>query len=154
MKQRQCTVVAWVFAGMLVLVSPLQASGDHNDGHSHAHDEPVSSTQKNGMFLKKKDIDGYSVSFHIMKARPGKEMGGSHDFMVKVEKGGRALTDITMNTKVVHPNGQSETKKTMRMGDWMMAGYDLGHPGKHQMMILFKTVDGKKHKGGVFYSSK
>ena len=39
----------------------------------------------------------------------------------------------------------------MKMGDWLMAGYGLGHKGKHQMMVLFKTKDGKKYKGGVYY---
>ncbi|NOY71474.1 MAG: hypothetical protein GXP14_03725 [Gammaproteobacteria bacterium] len=110
------------------------------------------------MFLKKKEIDGYQVSFHVMKAKPGKEMGGTHDFMIKVEKNGKVLTNLVMNTKVKHPNGSSETKKTMQMGmqmgDWLMAGYDLGHKGKHQLMVLFKTTDGKKHKGGVYYSVK
>jgi len=153
MKQKKCTVMAWVFTGMLVFVSPLQASGDHNDGHSHGHDEVMSPSQ-GGMFLKKKEIDGYSVSFHIMKAKPGKEMGGSHDFMIKVEKGGKALTNIVMNTKVKHPNGKAESKKAMKMGDWLMAGYDLSHEGRHQMMVLFKTADGKKHKGGVYYPGK
>lgn len=45
-----------------------------------------------------------------------------------------------MNTKVSYPNGTSETKKTMKMGEWMMAGYDLAHTEKYQMMILFKTM--------------
>jgi len=122
---------------------------DHkmHDGADHkGHDSKMGD-----MFLKKKEIDGYTVSFHIMKAQPGKEMGGSHNFMIKVEKDGKALSNIAMNTKVKHPSGKSETKKTMQMGDWQMAGYDLGHKGRHQMMILFKTADGKKHKGGVYY---
>jgi len=152
MKQKKCTVMAWIFTGILVFVSPLQASDDHNDAHSHGHDE-ATHTSQHGMFLKKKEIDGYSVTFHIMKAKPGKEMGGSHDFMVKVEKDGKAFTNIVMNTKVKHPDGKEESKKAMKMGDWLMAGYDLGHEGRHQMMILFKTDDGKKHKGGVYYSS-
>ncbi|MCF6323589.1 MAG: hypothetical protein L3J89_04570 [Gammaproteobacteria bacterium] len=152
MKQKKYTVLAWVFTGMLAFVSPLQASGDHSDGHSHGHDE-ATHTSQDEMFLKKKEIDGYSVTFHIMKAKPGKEMGGSHDFMIKVEKDGKALTNIVMNTRVKHPDGKAESKKAMKMGDWLMAGYDLGHEGKHQMMILFKTADGMKHKGGVYYSS-
>ncbi len=124
--------------------------GDHK-GHGE-HKDHGSAMGK--MFLVERDIDGYKVSFHVMKAKPGKEMGGSHDFMVKVEKDGKALNSITMNTKVVHPNGKSETKKAMKMGDWMMAGYDLDHDGKHQLMILFKTADGKKHQGGVHYPAK
>ena len=118
------------------------SSGNQSTGMAHTND---------AMFLVKKDIDGYDVSFHVMKAKPGKEMGGSHDFMIKVEKDGKVLTNIIMNTKVINPDGTSESKGVMKMGDWFMAGYDLGHKGKHQLMILFKTKDGKKHKGGVYY---
>lgn len=154
------------FATMLMVANPLYAEGSHSgghdndDGHQHSHDAGMNHkghsdmggmSGMDGMFLVKKNIDGYDVSFHVMKAKPGKEMGGTHDFMIKVEKDGKALTNIPMNTKVVHPNGKSETKETMVMGDWLMAGYDLGHEGKHQMMILFKTADGQKHKGGVYY---
>ncbi len=161
MKYKKRTALAWVFTGMLVLASSLQASGKHDDGHSHGHDDENSDGHaeamphtQGGMFLKKIEIDGYNVSFHVMKAKPGKAMGGSHDFMIKVEQNGKALTNIVMNTKVVHPDGKAETKKAMKMGDWLMAGYDLGHPGKHQLMILFKTEDDKKHKGGVYYEGK
>ncbi len=104
-----------------------------------------------GKLLAKKEIDGYTVNFYAMKAEPGKEMGGSHDFMIKVEKDGVAVTGLTANSKVVHPNGKSESKMMMKMNDWYMAGYDLGHEGQHQLMALFKTVDGAKHFGGVFY---
>ncbi len=31
-----------------------------------------------------------------------------------------------------------------------MAGYDLERKGKHQLMILFKTSDGKKHRWGYY----
>lgn len=144
------------FGTLLAVGSVAYAGGSHQ--HSH-DDDPQSmsamkgmSQQTDEMFLVKKQIDGYDVSFHVMKAKQGKEMGGSHDFMIKVEKDGKALPKVVINTKVVHPNGQAESKKTMKMGDWLMAGYDLGHEGKHQMMILFKTADGKKHKGGVYYS--
>jgi len=133
-------------AALLLAMPMAQASEGHNheSGMTHGNDGQ-------GMFLKKTEIDGYRVSFHIMKAKPGKAMGGSHDFMIKVEKDGKALTDLVMNTKVIHPDGRAESKRVMIMGDWYMAGYDLGHPGKHQMMILFKTADGVKHRGGVYY---
>ncbi len=162
----------------LLVAGPLQAAGEHEGDHgSHGHDHGSDmnhgsmdhgdhgghddhaghadhGSTMGGMFLVEREIDGYDVTFHVMKAKPGKEMGGSHDFMVKVEKDGKALTGLTMNTKVVHPSGESETKKAMKMGDWMMAGYDLGHGGQHQLMILFKTADGEKHKGGVYYPQK
>jgi len=105
----------------------------------------------NGMLLVRKDIDGYQVSFHVMKAPDGMQHGGSHHFMFKAEKNGMALTNILVNSRVSHPNGASESKMMMRMGDWYMAAYDLGHAGKHHVMVLFKTADGKKHFGSVEY---
>jgi len=104
------------------------------------------------MFLEKKEIDGYTVSFHVMAVKEGIQHGGSHNLMIKVEKDGTAIGDLTANSKVTHPNGKSESKMMMKMGDWYMAGYDLGHKGDHQLMVLFKTSDGVKHFGGVHYS--
>ena len=140
-----------VLGAVLAMSGTVFASGDHKHSHDNEHSN-MSNSSSDKMFLKKKNIDGYDVSFHVMKAKPGKEMGGSHDFMIKVEKNGKTQKNIVMNTKVVYPDGKSESKKTMKMGDWLMAGYDLSHNGKHQMMILFKTADGKKHKGGIYYS--
>ena len=108
--------------------APALAAGDHE--HMHGHDQQkmeqtgskgmqmadgsnmsqhdnTSKDKMPDMFLVKKEIDGYAVSFHAMKAKPGKEMGGSHDFMIKVEKDGAAVTGLTANSKVVHPNGKS-----------------------------------------------
>lgn len=155
MKKFASTMIMGLLLGTM---SVIHAEGDHGHSHSHddnhamtGHDDSSMAHEKNEMFLVKKEVDGYQVSFHVMKAKPGKEMGGSHDFMIKIEKAGKVLTDVVINTKVVHPDGSTESKRVMKMGDWYMAGYDLGHKGRHQMMILFKTSDGKKHKAGVYY---
>ena len=156
MKQKRPLILTLALAGLLASGSALAEQGhdhDHDKGmthddHAHGmHDQK----QGGGMFLEKKEIDGYTVSFHVMPAKKGMEHGGSHNLMIKIEQNGKALTEVKINSKVVHPDGKAETKPLMKMGDWLMAGYDLGHPGKHQMMILFKTADGKKHKGGVYY---
>ena len=120
---------------------------DMNSGHGDMKMDKSSS-----MFLEKKEVDGYTVSFHIMPAKAGMGHGGSHNLMVKVEQDGKALSDVVINSKVFHPNNSSESKMLMKMGDWYMAGYDLGHAGKHGIMILFKTADGKKHKTSVYYT--
>ena len=151
MKLTKQSLMATAFFGLLATTSLVFAVNDHNHGHNDSAKHDNHNSGMSGMFLKKEEIDGYIVSFHVMKAKPGKEMGGPHDFMIKVEKDGKTLKDVVMNTKVKHPDGNAESKKTMKMGDWLMAGYDLGHAGKHQMMVLFKTADGKKHKGGVYY---
>ena len=77
--------------------------------------------------------------------------GGSHNLMIKVEKDGETLRNLTINSKVTHPNGKSESKMMMKMGDWYMTTYDLDHGGKHQLMVLFKTSDGKNHFIGAYY---
>ena len=159
MKQKKPLILTLAFAGMLAAGSTVLAGEGHDHGNEHdtgmkhddhahgAHDEK----HGGGMFLEKKEIDGYTVSFHVMEAKKGMEHGGSHNLMIKIEQNGKALTDVKINSKVVHPNGKAETKPLMKMGDWYMNGYDLGHDGKHQLMILFKTADGEKHKGGIYY---
>ncbi len=102
-------------------------------------------------FMTTKAIDGYDVSFHVMKASDGMQHGGSHNLMVKIEQGGAVISGLVVNSKVIHPDGSEETKPLMKMGDWLSNGYDLGHEGEHQLMVLFKTSDGKKHFGGVKY---
>lgn len=103
------------------------------------------------MFLEKKDIDGYTVSFHVMPAQEGMGHGGSYNLMIKVEQQGVVVSGYQANSKVVYPDGTEESKPLMAMGDWQMVGYDLKANGQHQLMVLFKTADGKKHFGGVHY---
>ena len=105
-----------------------------------------------GKILLKKHIDGYTVHFYVMKAEPGMEMGGSHDFMIKVEKDGVAIKKLVARSKVIYPDGkQSGQKMMMMMGYWYMSGFDLGQKGQHQLMALFKTSDGVKHFGSIHY---
>lgn len=104
-----------------------------------------------GAFLKKKTVDGYQLSFHVMKAAGNAEHSGAYQFMLKVEQGGHAIRNLMVNSKVRHPNNQSESKMMMKMGDWYSAGYDLTHPGDHELIVLFKAKDGSKHFASVYY---
>jgi len=146
---------------IIMLLGGAQLALAHGDEHQHMNGDmhnPCSMGMSRavgnmkGSFLTTKEIDGYSVSFHIMKAAKGTDHGGGYRVMIKVEKDGKALTDLVANSKVVHPNGISESKMLMRMGNWYMASYSLEHAGTHQIMVLFKTEDGAKHFGGVDYS--
>ncbi len=170
-----------IMAGLIAMAisQPAIAGGDHKgghhgdkhsesmqghdqmEGHGDMHSESMQGHDQmeghgdmqkmEGTFLAKKEIDGFTVSFHAMKVKKSMQHGGTHNVMVKVEKDGKALTDLIINSKVTHPNGNSESKMLMRMGDWYMAGYDLDHDGQHQLMVLFKTADGAKHFGGVYF---
>ncbi len=175
------TLIALAVVGFMGAVSASQAGEGHgddskhmssekgmgHDGMKHGDDHGMDGHKEkdghgmdghgkeghkmDGMFLKKKQIDGYAVSFHVMKPADGPSMGGTHHVMIKVEKDGKPVDGVVINSKVVYPDGESDSKKTMKMGSWYMAGYDMHDSGKHQLMILFKTPDGKKHKGGVYY---
>ncbi len=150
--------------GIMAMAIPQSAiaGGNHKDGHhgdmhsepmeDHGHDQMKGDMKKmEGTFLAKKEIDGFTITFHTMKVKKGMQHGGSYNFMIKVEKDGKALTDLIINSKVTHPNGKSESKMLMQMGDWYMAGYNLDHNGQHQLMVLFKTADGAKHFAGVHF---
>lgn len=149
-----------------VMVSAGVSAGNTGSSHGHdtesmpaqsmsqeamSHDSMESNTGQSQMFLEKKDIDGYTVSFHVMAAEEGMNHGGSHNLMIKVDQQGAAVKGVQMNSKVIYPDGTEESKPLMIMGDWQMAGYDLKNSGKHQLMVLFKTADGKKHFGGLYY---
>lgn len=125
------------------------------EGHTGMKDHAtsMSSQQQEDVFLEKKTIDGYMVQFHVMQVEPGMEAQGSHNFMVKVEKDGQIQEDVVVNSKVINPEGEAESKYLMKMGDWYMNGYNLSKKGKYQLLVLFKTSDGMKHKGGVLYES-
>ena len=170
MKLRTITSTSLLTFSLAVAIPLSMAAGNHEGGHSH--DEPKKghshdgehnggqdmndmkmSNSKNKMFLKKKKIDGYEVTFHVMDAKDGMKMGDEkHHLMIKVKDKGKELNNIKVNSKIFFPDGKAESKMLMKMNGWYMAGYDLNDQGKHQMMILFKTADGKKHSGGVYYS--
>ena len=122
--------------------------GIHKDlprSHAESHGE------MKGIFVKKKTVDGYHLTFHVMKAAVDPSHGGAYQFKLKVEQNGRALNNLIVNSKVMHPKNQSESKMMLKMGDWYTAGYDLTHSGKHELIVLFKAKDGSKHSAGVTY---
>jgi hypothetical protein len=138
-------IAAWMGA------APALAGGEKMGETADIKQDAAFMKKMPGKILLKKNIDGYTVHFYVMKAEPGMEMGGSHDFMIKVEKDGVAIKKLIARSKVIHPDGKSEKKMMMMMGYWYMSGFDLGHEGQHQLMALFKTADGVKHFGGIYY---
>ncbi|MDQ6998516.1 MAG: hypothetical protein Q9M17_07365 [Mariprofundus sp.] len=156
-----------VIAGMLLLLSVQIAFADddvrkrhgvhfHGPLHgAHAENKQAEpSSVQQGTFLIKKNIDGFNISFQVIKVEPAMRQGGTHRLLVKVVRNRVALSGLTINSKVSHPNDQSESKIMLETGGWYVASYNLGHAGDHQLMVLFKTEDGAKHFGGVLYQDK
>jgi len=164
---RKICVIASSFL-MLAMVQSAVAGDDMQGMHGALHGDKYSPCamkplprmsgkmvgMKKGQFMKKTAVDGYIVTFRIMKAKVGMAQGGTHHLMIKVEKNGVVITDLAANSKASHPNEQSESKMMMKMGDWYMAAYDLGHKGPHELTVLFKTADGVKHFTGIKLSEK
>lgn len=137
----------------IALIASIQSFAADHTGHQDQsdHEMVMDKQQAKEMFLEKREIDGYTVQFHVMEVTPKIENGESHNFMIKVDDQGKVLEDLTVNSKIIFPEGEAESKYLKRMGDWYMSGYNLNEKGKYQLIILFKTADGKKHKGGVYY---
>ena len=162
---------AKMFAAMLGAMSGLMpaaaSAGEHamHDMQGMNHDmsgtvemqhemKPDSAHGEQAMFLKKVEVDGYTVTFHVMPAAAGMQHGGSDNLMVKIERAGEVLQDVMVNSKVKFQDGPASSKMLMRMGDWYMNGYNLSTHRGTQLMVLFKTSDGKKHFTGVWYPEK
>ncbi len=125
-------------------------SMDHSKmNHEAMNHETIHADNK--AFLVKKEVEGYTVSFHVMQAAGDMKHGGSHNLMVQIEKDGEVINDALINSKVFFPNNASESKMLMLMDGWYMAGYDMDHQGRYGIMVLFKTADGIKHKASVYY---
>ncbi len=135
-------------AALVMAVVPSAMAGSTGGG---MHGQGMS--MQSGAWMEQATVDGYTVRFHVMRAVQDNPMGGPYHLMVKVEKGQAPVKLLAVNSKVVHPNGASESKMMMKMGPWWMAAYDLAHPGEHRLMVLFKTKDGTKHFVGVSYEN-
>ena len=122
----------------------------HMTSHDYRGMKNIQMDKPSKIFLVKKEVDGYEVTFHVMPAAANMKHGGSHNLMVKIKKNGKVISDILINSKVFFPNKTSDSKMMIKMNGWFMNGYDIGK-GTHGIMILFKTPDGKKHKASVHY---
>ncbi len=153
---RKLCVIAGSFFMLAMLVPPVVANDGMHGVLPSDNNSPCAMKGKvrssgdmiamqKGEFIKKTEVDGYAITFRIVKTKAGMTLGGTHHLMIKVEKNGVVITDLAANSKASHPNAQSESKMMMKMGDWYMAAYDLGHQGPHELTVLFKTSDGVKH---------
>lgn len=140
---------ALLIAGAIFIQSlsaaPTMAQHDHDQHAGHG---------MSGMFLERREVDGYTVTFHVMPADERMDMGGTHHLMVQVKKDGKFQKKLDINSKVIYPDGEAQFKMLTLMDGWYMAGYDLAHQGRHQLLIMFKGAAGDTHKAGVYYPGK
>ena len=119
-------------------------------GHEHMMHETSEADSKDEPYMVTKEVDGFTVTFHVMLAG-GMYHGGDYNLMIKVEQDGKDADLSAINSKVFFPDGTSDSKMLMKMGGWYMNGYDLQGEERHGLMVLFKTADGEKHKASAYY---
>lgn len=131
-----------------ILMGQPAALAEHVTDHHHGQ---VMQQHEEGFIAKKGIQDDYTVIFHIMRAPKGMRYSKDHyHLMVVVEKNHKPLTNLQMTSKVLHPDGTSEQKTMMHMGEWYMAMYNLSHEGRHWITVQFK-ISGKKYSTGIYY---
>ncbi len=119
----------------------------------HATDQHGRVMKHEEGFIAKKGIrDDYTVIFHIMRSPEGMRYSkDQYHLMVVVEKNHKPVTGLQMISKVRHPDGTTEQKPMMRMGEWYMALYNLSHEqGRHWITVQF-NISGKKYSAGIYY---
>ncbi|GAV20619.1 hypothetical protein MMIC_P1591 [Mariprofundus micogutta] len=147
---------------IIMLLGNIQPSwagdGSHDEKHHNNVDtlyekstEYMHTENMKGLLLKKEVVDGYHLTFHVMKAEKDEVQGCEFRFMFRVEQNGAMVQNVIVNSRVRHPNNQSESKMMVKTGDWYTAAYDLTHPGEHELIVLFKVKDDSKHSAKVTY---
>jgi len=119
-----------------------QATDKHGQAMKH----------EQGFIVKKGIRDDYTVIFHIMRSPKGMRYSKEHyHLMVVVEKDHKPVTGLQMTSKALHPDGTSERKPMMHMGEWYMALYNLSHEqGRHLITVRF-NIEGKKYTAQTYY---
>ncbi|MDQ6960380.1 MAG: hypothetical protein Q9M27_05060 [Mariprofundaceae bacterium] len=131
----------------IILMGQAPALAEHaTDKHGQVmkHEE--------GFIVKKGIRDDYTVIFHVMRSPEGMRYSmDQYHLMVVVEKDGKPVTGLHVTSNVLHPDGTSETKPMMHMGEWYMALYNLSHEqGRHWITVQF-NISGKKYSAGAYY---
>jgi len=118
-------------------------------------DEQIKSTtdenEIHGKLIQKKIIADFDFRLKIVDVKDSVADGGSHNLLVNIKRNGRAQHNLSVTAKVVYLNGLKKSKTMMELGDWYLAGYDLGKEDKYLITILFKSADGVNHSSSINY---
>jgi len=140
-----------IAAVILLGASPALAA-KHTNGHKQKAGHNQVMKHEGGFIVRKGIQDDYTVIFHVMRSPEGMRYSKEHyHLMVVVEKDDKPVTGLQMTSKVLHPDGTSERKPMMHMGEWYMALYNLSHEqGRHLITVRF-SISGKKYSAGAYY---
>ena len=147
----------------LFLMSNSQAGGNHG-GESRKkpqkifspiplHSKTLDNSEQDlkGDLLNTLFVDGYEVIVKVADVEDSVPDGGSHNILVKIKLGNKIQRNTTVKANVVFPDNTSKVKSFLALGDWYLAGYNLGQKGKHQISISFEDRNSEKKSGNISY---
>jgi len=115
----------------------------------HTEKENVNSIK--GKLLNTLYIDDYEVSVKVVDVKESVPDGGSHNILVNIIRDDRIQRSAVVIVDILFPDNTRKSKELMNLGDWYLAGYDLGQTGKHQLKISFKNKNGSGHSADLVY---
>jgi hypothetical protein len=100
-------------------------------------------------------VDGIQADFQVMSLAAmnmSDPEGHTHHIMVKLaqEGSGDPIADAIGKIKVIAPDKKEQTGVLKRYGDFLVANFTFGAPGKYGVICLF-VVDGQKHVVKFWY---
>jgi len=104
-----------------------------------------------GKLIQKKIINDFEFRLKIVDVEDSIPDGGSHNLLVNIKRDGSAHRNLSVTANVVHPSGVEKSKTMMELGDWYLAGFDLGDENKYRITILFESVDGVNYSSEINY---
>jgi len=150
------TVIVVIF-----IVPDVMAGGNHGGDTRTKPRKPILSTpiqsenvndnSFRGKLINTLYVDNYEVSVKVVDVKDSIPDGGSHNILVNIKHDEKVLRSVEVNVNVYFPDDTKKSKELLNLGDWYLAGYDLGQEGKHLMKISFRNKDDSKHSINMTY---
>jgi len=104
-----------------------------------------------GKLVQKKIIDGFEFKLKVVDARESVPDGGSHNLLVNIKHNSSVQYGLPVTAKVDQPKKLTKSKSMMELGDWYLAGFDLGDENEYHITISFESADGVNHSSSINY---
>jgi len=114
-------------------------------------EDTTNENEINGELIQKIFIDGFELKLKIVDVEDSVPDGGSHNLLVSIKHNDSVQHDLSVTSNVVYPSGVEKSKSMMELGDWYLAGFDLGDENEYRITISFESIDGVNHSSEINY---
>lgn len=140
-------------------ISSVLAGGNHGSAPKKKTQKqisaPISPIESDhtifGKLIDTQYIDGFEVSAKIADVKDSVPDGGTHNILIKVKRGNKVQQNVEVVVDVLFPDNTRKSKTTLGIGDWSLAGFNLGQKGTHTILISFNNKNRLKHSAQMTY---